>query len=156
MGFQAHVLRVMIASPGDVAEERETVTKEIYRWNDAHSVSRKLILQPVKWETHSTPQLGAPPQTVLNHQILEDADILIGIFGTRIGTPTEKYISGTVEEIKRHVAARKTAKVYFSDVPVQPSQIDAEQYRALQVFKEECRAGGLYASYKTLDGFKDA
>ena len=114
--FPANVLRVMIASPGDVKEEREIVTKEVYRWNDAHALSRKLVLQPVKWETHSTPQLGVPPQDVPD-QILYDADILIGIFGTRVGTRTEKYISGTVEEIKRHVTAGKTAKVYFSDVP---------------------------------------
>jgi len=56
MGFAANVLRVMSASPGDVADERRIVTEEIYRWNDAHSATRKLILQPVKWETHSTPQ----------------------------------------------------------------------------------------------------
>ena len=145
--FPANVLRVMIASPGDVKEEREIVTKEVYRWNDAHALSRKLVLQPVKWETHSTPQLGVPPQDVLNEQILDDADILIGIFGTRVGTRTEKYISGTVEEIKRHVTAGKTAKVYFSDVPVAPSEVDPEQYKALQEFKEECKKAGLYATY---------
>jgi hypothetical protein len=156
MGFQANVLRVMIASPGDVSEEKRIVTDEIYRWNNAHSFSRKLLLQPVKWDTHSTPQLGKPPQDVINEQILEDADILIGIFGTRVGTPTEMYISGTVEEIKKHVGAGKTAKVYFSDVPVAPSQIDSQQYAALQAFKEECKTGGLYATYKDLDSFKDA
>ena len=154
--FTANVLRVMIASPGDVKEEREIVTKEIYRWNDAHTSSRKLILQPVKWETHSTPQLGAPPQEVLNEQILDDTDVLIGVFGTRVGTPTEKCISGTVEEIKRHVAAGKTAKVYFSDVPVSPSEVDPEQYKALQEFKEECKKGGLYATYSSLPEFKDS
>jgi len=146
----------MIASPGDVKEEREIVTKEVYRWNDAHASSRKLVLQPIKWETHSTPQLGASPQDILNEQILEDADVLIGIFGTRVGTRTEKYISGTVEEIKRHVAAGKTAKVYFSDVPVSPSEIDPDQYKALQEFKEECRSGGLYANYSSLQEFKDS
>jgi hypothetical protein len=146
----------MIASPGDVKEEREIVTKEVYRWNDAHALSRKLVLQPVKWETHSTPQLGVPPQDVLNEQILDDADILIGIFGTRVGTRTEKYISGTVEEIKRHVTAGKTAKVYFSDVPVAPSEVDPEQYKALQEFKEECKKAGLYATYSSLPEFKDS
>ncbi len=154
--FAANVLRVTIASPGDVKEEREIVTKEVYRWNNAHASSRILILQPVKWETHSTPQLGAPPQDVLNEQILDDADVLIGIFGTRVGSPTEKYISGKVEEIKRHVAAGKTAKVYFSDVPVPPSEVDPEQYKALQEFKEECKKGGLYSTYSSLQEFKDS
>lgn len=155
MGFQANVLRVMIASPGDVNDERRIVTEEMHRWNDAHAVSRKLMLQPVKWETHSTPELGAPPQSVLNKQILEDADILIGIFGTRVGTPTEEYVSGTVEEIKRHVLAGKTAKVYFSDIPKPPSQIDSGQYQALQKFKEQCRSSGLYATYDSLDRFRE-
>ena len=65
MGLQANVLRVMIASPGYVNDERRIVTEEIYKWNDALAASRKLVLQPVKWETHSTSQLGAPPQAVL-------------------------------------------------------------------------------------------
>jgi hypothetical protein len=155
MPYQANVLKVMIASPGDVAEERKIVTTEIYRWNDAHAEARKLILQPVKWETHSTPRLGkGEAQAELNEQIAESADILIGIFGTRIGTPTERHVSGTVEEIKNHVAAGKTAKVYFSDAPVQPSTIDPVQYHALQAFKEECKALGLYATYTDIQLFE--
>lgn len=82
--FQANVLRVMIASPGDVGEERQVVTEEIHRWNYANAVVRQLVLLPVKWETHSTPQQGDHPQTIINRQLLEDADILVAIFGTRI------------------------------------------------------------------------
>src|SRR6267142_6558601 len=57
MGFQANVLKVMIASPGDVTAEREIITEELYRWNNANAVLRELILQHVKWETHSSPQM---------------------------------------------------------------------------------------------------
>jgi hypothetical protein len=147
MGFQANVLKVMIASPGDVAVERSIVTEELYRWNNANAVSRELILQPVKWETHRSPQLGAHPQTILNERLLLDADIVVGIFGTRIGTATTDFISGSVEEIKRHVAAGKLAMLYFSHVPVNPNSIDQKQWAALQAFKEECKTGGLYAEY---------
>src|ERR1035441_2233815 len=89
MGFEANVLRVMIASPGDVAEERKIVTEEIHRWNDANAVARRIVLLPVKWETNSTPQFGNPPQTIINRQLLDEADIVVAIFGSRIGTPTE-------------------------------------------------------------------
>jgi hypothetical protein len=147
MTFQGNVLRVIIASPGDVAEERKTVTEEILRWNDANAFARKLVLLPVKWETHSTPQQGDHPQAIINRQLLDDADIMVAIFGTRIGTPTEGYISGTVEEIKKHVAAGKTAKIYFSDVPVAPSSLDPEQYAQLQAFRKECQSTGLYATF---------
>jgi hypothetical protein len=154
MSFRANVLKVMIASPGDVSEERRIVTEEIYRWNDANASARHLVLLPVKWETHSTPQMGGPPQTIISRQILDDADIVVGIFGTRIGTPTEKHVSGTVEEIKEHVAAGKTAKVYFSDVPVSPSELVAEQYESVKKFREECQSMGLFATFRSVDDFR--
>ena len=74
-------------------------------------------------------------------------DIVIGIFGTRIGTPTAEYISGTVEEIKRHVAEGKTTKVYFSDVPVSPSELNTTQYNLVKEFQHECKSTGLYATF---------
>jgi hypothetical protein len=147
MGFQANVLKVMIASPSDVADEREIVTNVLYQWNNANAVTRELVLQPVKWETHSSPQMGAPAQSLLNEHLLLDADIVVGIFGTRVGTATTDFISGSVEEIKRHVATGKLAMLYFSHVPVDPHAIDPKQWAALQTFKEECRTGGLYAEY---------
>ena len=69
MTFQANMLRVVIASPGDVTEERKAVTEEILRWNDANAFARKLALLPVKWETHSTPQQGDHPQAIINRQL---------------------------------------------------------------------------------------
>lgn len=154
MSFHANVFKVMIASPGDVSEERRIVTDEIYRWNDANASARQLVLLPVKWETHSTPQMGGHPQAIINRQLLEDADIVIGIFGTRIGTPTEEFISGTVEEIKKHVAAGRTAKVYFSDVPIPPSELNSTQYASVQAFREECKSMGLYATFNSTQEFR--
>ncbi len=154
MTFQANVLRVMIASPGDVAEERRVVTEEIHRWNDANAFVRQLVLLPLRWETHSTPQQGGHPQTIINRQLLDDADILVAIFGIRIGTPTAEHLSGTVEEIRKHVAAGKTAKIYFSDVPVPPSSLDAEQYAQLQKFRKEIESSGLYSTFSNVEEFR--
>ena len=98
--------------------------------------------------------VGGTSSSIINRQLLDDADIVIGIFGTRVGTPTAEYVSGTVEEIKRHVAAGKTAKVYFSDVPVPPSVVDAAQYALVREFREECRTHGLYATFDNLQQFK--
>jgi hypothetical protein len=155
MSFQANVLKVMIASPEDVADERKIVTGAIYRWNDTNASVRRLVLLPIKWETHSTPQLGVPAHTVINRQLLDDADIVIGIFGPRIGTPTEEYISGTVEEIKKHVAAGKAAKVYFSEVPIAQKRVDQNQYGLVQKFREELNDSGLYAMYGSIQQFRD-
>ena len=155
MSFQANVLKVMIASPEEVAEERKIVTGAIYRWNDTNASVRQLVLLPVKWETQSTPQVGSSAQTAIHHQILDDADIVIGIFGPRIGTQNEEYISGTVEEIKKHVAAGKAAKIYFSEVPVVQKRADQNQYALVQEFREELDSSGLYSIYESLQQFRD-
>jgi len=154
MGFQANVLNVLIASPGDMATERDIVTQELFRWNSANGLARRLLLQPVKWETHASPQMGSHPQHILNERLLTDADIVVGVLGTRIGTATPEFISGSVEEIKRHVAAGKLAMLYFSKVPVDPTTIDQVQWSALLAFKEECRSGGLYAEYESHEQFQ--
>lgn len=136
-GIQSKRIEGHDFSPGDVTAEREIITSELYRWNDANAISRELMLQPVKWETHSSPQMGVHPQEVLNERLLLDADIVVGVFGARIGTATAQFISGSVEEIKKHVAAGKLAMLYFSHVPVDPNSIDHAQWQALQTFKQE-------------------
>lgn len=156
MSFKANVLKIMIASPEEVEEERRIVTGAIYRWNDTNASARQLVLLPVKWETHSTPQLGVPAHTVINRQRLDDADIVIGIFGTLTGTPTEEYVSGTVEEIKKHVAAGKAAKIYFSEMPIPQKRVDQNQYSLVQKFREELNSSGLYAVYDSMQQFRDS
>ena len=156
MSFKANVLKIMIASPEEVEEERRIVTGAIYRWNDANASVRQLVLLPIKWETHSTPQLGVPAHTVINRQRLDDADIVIGIFGTPTGTPTEEYVTGTVEEIKKHVAAGKAAKIYFSEMPIQQKRVDQNQYSLVQKFREELNSSGLYAIYENMQQFRDS
>ena len=48
---------VLIASPGDVAEEREIIRQEVFRWNSMHATETKMILLPIGWETDATPDL---------------------------------------------------------------------------------------------------
>lgn len=98
---------------------------------------------PVGWETHSSPELGAEPQELINDRVLEECDLLIGIFWTRLGTPTSAAASGTVEEIQRHVKSGKPAMVYFSSAPASLDTVDPDQYAALKDFREWCKSQGL-------------
>lgn len=70
MGYQATVYKVMIASPGDVASERSIVREMLNEWNIINADSRKMILLPIDWETHSVPEMGDRPQSIINKQIL--------------------------------------------------------------------------------------
>lgn len=155
MSYAATTFNVMIASPGDVASERAIVRDVVYEWNAVHSNSRKLVLLPIGWETHSSPEMGAPAQAIINKQVLDKCDLLVGVFWTRIGTPTEHHLSGTVEEIEEHISAGKPAMLYFSSQPVALDTVDVDQVQRLKKFKESCQPRGLYESYDSHSDFKD-
>ncbi len=146
---------VMIASPGDVASERAIVRDVIYEWNAVNSNARKIVLLPVGWESHSSPEMGAAPQAIINNQILAKCDLLIGVFWTRIGTATDDYLSGTVEEIEKHIELGRPAMLYFSSQPVAMETVDLDQIARLKSFKDSCRTRGLYQSYDSHSDFKD-
>jgi hypothetical protein len=153
MPFDARVYQVFLAWPSDTETEREVLRSVIGRWNDLHAVELGVVLLPVGWETHTVPQLGESPQALINRQVLERCDLLIGVFWTRLGTPTETAPSGTVEEIRRFVAAGKWALVYFSNRPAAPELLDPDQLNALKQFREELQSQGLidrYASFEEL------
>lgn len=155
MSYVASTFNVMIASPGDVASERAIVRDVVYEWNAVHSGARKIVLLPVGWETHSSPEMGAPAQDIINRQVLNRCDLLVGVFWTRLGTPTERHLSGTVEEIEEHISAGKPAMLYFSSQPVVMDTVDLDQVQRLQQFKKSCQSRGLYEGYDSHGDFKD-
>jgi len=144
----------MIASPSDVPQERLIVRDVISEWNTIHAKDKKTVLMPIGWETHSVPDTGDRPQAIISGQLLKDADLLVAMFWTRIGSPTGAARSGTVEEIEEHIGAGKSAMIYFSSAPVRPDSIDNDQYSALQAFKESLRARGLFEEYESLSEFR--
>ncbi|MCJ2042896.1 DUF4062 domain-containing protein [Methylobacterium sp. J-059] len=155
MAYQATVIPVMIASPSDVPRERAIVREVVNEWNYVNSRSRQAVLMPTGWETHSAPELGSSTaQELINTRILEHCDLLIGVFWTRLGTPTGKAASGTAEEIERHIEAGKPALVYFSTAPVVPDSLDVEQYAALKEFRNWCQQRGLIERFNDADHFR--
>jgi hypothetical protein len=139
----AIVLSILIASPSDVKEEREVVTQAIYNWNASHFLETGIILNPIKWESHSYPASGNRPQAIINKQLVDSGDILVGIFGYKLGTPTGVAQSGTIEEIEEFRRAGKYIALYFSTANV-PRGADRDQLEALEAYKVERKADTLY------------
>jgi hypothetical protein len=154
MSFDAKVFRVLVASPGDVGEERNVIPEIINEWNGVSAAQSKSILMPVKWESHAAPLLGNRPQAIINEQLVNDCDLLVGVFWTRIGTHTGVSISGTAEEIEQFVAQNKPVMLYFSQSPVDPEKIEIDQFTVLRGFKEKMRLKGLTESYSGIPDFR--
>lgn len=155
MAYAATVYKVMIASPCDVDSERGIIREVIHEWNYVNSEDKGLVLMPIGWETHSAPSMEDRAQAVINKHILEDCDLLVAVFWTRLGTPTGDAPSGTVEEIRKHLGAGKPAMIYFSNAPVRLDSVDDIQYEALQEFKAECQEKGLIEVYESLAEFRE-
>jgi len=139
----------MIASPGDVSEARGIVRRAIEAWNGANALPRKVMLFPVGWETSSAPALGDRAQAIINDQ-LGICDVLIGVFWTRLGTPTGTSPSGTIEEIERHLKAGSLVMLYFSNQPASPDSVDPGQFKALKDAKARFMTQGLVDSYENI------
>ena len=143
MSFSATVFKVLIASPGDVLPEREAITEVIMQWNNINSETTNIVLLPVKWETYSAPMLGDRPQRIINNQVVSTCDMAIGVFWTRLGSPTGVSESGTAEEIEWFINHNKPVMVYFSSQAIEPSVLDIDQYKALKDFEKKMQKIGL-------------
>jgi hypothetical protein len=113
------------------------------------------ILEPVLWETHSRPQLGDRPQALINKQLVESCDILVGASWTRLGTQTGQAESGTAEEIEEFRMAGKPVLLYFSSAPVVLDNVDKDQYERLREYRDKMKAAGLISSYDEIAGFRE-
>ncbi|AOT06703.1 hypothetical protein [Pseudoalteromonas luteoviolacea] len=148
------VIEVLIASPSDVLEERNTVEEVLHSWNSTSAAKEGIFLKPVRWEKDSYSQIGDRPQELLNKQIVENADIVIGIFWTRLGTPTGGFSSGTVEEIQQFIGKGKPVAIYFSEKHYNPYDLDTNEFSRLKDFKSQIQSKGLYKHFRSLEQLK--
>jgi hypothetical protein len=152
MSYKVIVHRVMISCPSDAYEERDIARDVIYKWISANAEAEKKILLPVDWLRDAVPDAINPPQFSINEQITNKADLLIAVFRHKIGTPTDKFTSGTVEEIEMFMASGKPVLLYFSSEPIPPDLI--EQYRSLTEFKDKYRSSSFYGEFLSADDFR--
>jgi hypothetical protein len=155
MAQQGMIYRALVASPSDCINERKVVPETIHYWNSINSSPLAAIIEPILWETHASPEFGNRPQAIINKQLVDRCDILIGTFWTRLGSPTGQAPSGTVEEIERFLAAGKPVLLYFSLVPVVAGSYDESQYKALIEYREQLRSRGLLFEYDTLGSLRE-
>lgn len=141
-----YVFSAMIASPGDVPTHRAAVEEAIHEWNTINALATQSIYLPWRWETSAISEMGAHPQEILNRQGVDKSDVVVALFGSRLGSPTPTAVSGTVEEIERATAAGKRVHLYFSTQPL-PANVDIDQLAALRDFKKEVQTRGLYLEY---------
>jgi hypothetical protein len=155
------VIQVFVASPSDVKEERDILESVITELNNTWIKKSGLRLELNRWESSIYPGFGKDPQDVINQQINDEYDIFIGILWTRVGIPTPRSASGTIEEFERAYEKYKQDNdsvdlmIYFKKADIPQSHLDLKQYGQLLDFKSKLGPlGGLYREFEDSNDFE--
>jgi len=104
-------LRIFIASPGDLNEERNIFVDVLSEVNTIKAHSYGYHLEPIGWE-ETLPGIGRP-QALINEELIT-CDLFIMLLWERWGTESGKYSSGTEEEY--NVALEQNEKLKKPDI----------------------------------------
>lgn len=148
------VIKVFLASPMDLGPERKVFFQMLDRINHTSGKHLRLQFQIISWENDVLPDMGDDAQDVVNQQIDMDYDVFVSVFRDRIGTPTKRAISGTVEEYQRAITYRCSNPqlrfmCYFLKCEKEPEDI-----RALKKMMES--DGVLYNELEDTEAFEHA
>lgn len=152
IGITAYDL--LISCPGDVLRYAEVVKECVDIFNHTLGKNNNVQIMPKHWSIDSFPQSGDKPQELLNKQFVRDCDAAVAIFWTKFGTPTDKYQSGTEEEIEEILSSGKQVFLYFVDAQINPSEMDLEQFKKVKEFKERYKDRGIYCIVKNEEDFR--
>lgn len=98
------LVTILVASPSELEPERLAVRQAARTVNRSFSRETGIYFEVVGWEDVPS-NAGDDPQAVINRYFDEDQyDVLIGIMADRVGEPTPRAASGTIEEYQRALA----------------------------------------------------
>lgn len=145
--------RVVIASPSELFETRKVIFDVIRELNRILECQR-IAIRGLGWEEYATPGIEADAQTLINQQVLREYDILVGVFATKLGSPTLRAPSGTIEEIEHAIANTESpmgqhrVQVYFRD-RIDTASLDLDEFKKVMDFRESLKSRGvLYRLFK--------
>ena len=146
------VIRVFIASPGDLGDERHLFRDIVDGVNQSKANEMAIQLEPLGWED-TLPGSGRP-QELINEDV-KKCDLMIMLLWKQWGMPTGEYSSGFEEEYelaKRLLEEEGEPEVmlYFRKIPDDMLADPGEQLRQVLEFKEkiESERKFLYKSYE--------
>ena len=144
---------VLLSSPGDVRDAKDRVDDVV---RDVDSLSRNVGLSLCTWryERDATPGVddeNGDAQLVVSRQMPLDYDLYVGIMCRRVGTPTGRARSGTIEELQAAIDQRRASgkpEIFFYFCSAERDDGDAEVSEVLRFQRD---FPGLFYSFDGVD-----
>jgi NACHT domain len=162
---------VFLASPGDVAEERQAVRQFFERYNRHIAQLWGVRFEVVDWENYATVGVGCPQELITKQTLDRFKDslaLVVGMMAQRFGSPTGNAESGTEEEFRWALQSNRETgypeiKWFFKCVDkfVSPPDPDAiteslNQWKKVRAFRNELKSLGVFfAEYPESTAFRD-
>lgn len=148
--------RILLSCPSDMETEREIIQRAVKRINEREASFKKIHFDIKHWSKDVLFSYGTPQQRI-NEEIVYPSDLIIALFGSKLGTPTEKYASGTIEEIEKMIEMNKQVFVCFSKkkIVIDGDSEIAEIQNIVKVKEFQRNYNGLYITYKSDDELID-
>ncbi|MEK7753915.1 MAG: DUF4062 domain-containing protein [Acidobacteriota bacterium] len=136
------IVRVFLASPGDLKEERLAARAVVDEFNQTWADTLGYQVELVGWE--DTISAYGRPQALINND-LEKCELFVGMVWKRWGTPpdtSDRFASGFQEEFETSIARRERdgrpeISLYFKDIPKDLLSDPGEQLRKVVDFRNQ-------------------
>lgn len=163
---------VFLASPGDVATERQAVRDFFEDFNRQIAPIWNVRFEVVDWENYATIGVGRPQELITQQTLEKHRDslaLVIGIMNQRFGSPTGTAESGTEEEFNWAMTSHQAngfpeIKWFFrkadklDGVPADPEEFEkaVDQWRKVVAFRkrmQDLNNPVFYGEYPSSAGF---
>jgi hypothetical protein len=142
MANSRKIIKVFIASPGDLQEERRAAKHVVDQFNKQWAEYFGTHIELVGWE--DTVSRFGRPQDLINRD-LDQCEVFIGVMWKQWGSPPSKdgpYTSGFEEEFERSVESKKRLNrpeisLLFKEVDPELFKDPGEALRKVEVFKNK-------------------
>ncbi len=155
------VFDIMIASAGDVKDEREAIVEAIRKWNSNHLEKTNVMLRALTWEVDAPRGVAEDVQSIIDEKLVESSDMVIALFWKTLGrkTPSNKKITYTIGEIQKHIENNKPVVIHFKKIDAAGgTPKETKAIEKVQAFKENLfkylGKNCLYWEFKDLSDFQ--
>jgi hypothetical protein len=151
------VMRVFVASPSDVKDERSRMPKVIESLNKTLGKVADVVVELWRWEADATPAAGEP-QALIDPE-LDQADVVVVIFWNRFGMQTKAGTTGTEGEVYRSLERwnrlrRPQVMIYFCMRPSTLGREELDQRGQVLDFRDRVSSLALTVDYEEPSEFE--
>lgn len=151
------LLRIFVASPSDVRDERAEMPDIVKSLNRTLGKLRNVVVELWRWEDDAVPGVGEP-QALIDPE-LDQADAVVVIFWNRFGLETTTGETGTEREVLRafkrwEQQGRPQILIYFCKRPKTLDKEETRQRLSVLEFRDKLSSAALAVEYDDVSDFK--